>query len=144
VLFLEALCIIFWFHPLVYLYRKELRKVHEYEADAAACILGNKKEYGRLLLNQAQSGLQLALANHFFYSQLKDRIIMITKKHSHRYARYIDLLALPLLCLVAHLLSFSAKENTIETHFSEQFPSHAISQTKNSSVIEMKQDGEKK
>lgn len=144
VLFLEALCIIFWFHPLVYLYRKELRKVHEYEADAAACILGNKKEYGRLLLNQAQSGLQLALANHFFYSQLKDRIIMITKKPSHRYARYKYLVVLPLVCLVALLFSFSPKENNIENPFSELFPSDTILPPKEISVMEMKEDGEKK
>lgn len=126
VLFLEMLCIIFWFHPLPYLYRKELRKVHEYEADAAACILGNKKEYGKILLSQAQSGLHLALANHFFYSQLKDRIIMMTRKPSHRYARYKYLMVLPIIGLIALLFSFSATENLPDNPLSEFFSSDTI------------------
>lgn len=126
VLFLEILCIIFWFHPLPYLYRKELRKVHEYEADAAACILGNKKEYGKILLSQAQSGLQLALANHFFYSQLKDRIIMMTRKPSHRYARYKYLMVLPTIGLIALLFSFSGPKNLPDNPLSEFFSSDTI------------------
>lgn len=73
ILFIEVLGVLFWFHPMIYIYRKELKEVHEYEADAAACVIGSKRAYGQLLLNQANSGLQLALANHFFYSQLKNR-----------------------------------------------------------------------
>lgn len=110
VLFLEILCVLFWFHPFVHLYRAELRQIHEYEADAAACLAGSKKEYGQILIHQAQSGLQLALANHFFYSQLKNRIKMITKKPSHQSAKFKYLLAVPFLALTALLFSFSQKE----------------------------------
>lgn len=110
ILFIEILSVVFWFHPLVYLYQKELKEVHEYEADAAACVLGSKKEYGQMLLHQAQSGLQLALANHFFYSQLKNRFKMMTRKPSTRAALLKYLIALPVIGVAAMIFSFSMQE----------------------------------
>ncbi|WP_236975202.1 TonB family protein [Membranihabitans maritimus] len=111
ILFIELLCVLFWFHPMVYIYRKEIKEVHEYEADAAACVLGNKREYGKLLLNQAQSGLQLALANHFIYSQLKNRFKMMTRKPSTKRAMLKYLIAIPIIGFAALLFSFTSNEN---------------------------------
>ena len=82
VLLLEGMAVLFWFHPLVYWYRRALRTVHEYEADAAAARLTTKKQYGLLLIGQAQSGMSLAFVNHFFQSPLKQRLFMLTKKTS--------------------------------------------------------------
>ncbi|GAA5222051.1 energy transducer TonB [Membranihabitans marinus] len=107
ILFIELLCIVFWFHPMVFLYRKEIKEVHEYEADEAACLLGSKKEYGQLLLNQAQSNLQLSLANHFIYSQLKNRFKMMTRKPSNQKAMLKYLVAIPIFAFAALLFSFT-------------------------------------
>ena len=82
VLFAEILCILFWFHPLAHWYRKALRTVHEYLADAAASRQADRKQYGLLLIGQSQSGMPIAFANHFFQSPLKQRLIMLTKKAS--------------------------------------------------------------
>ncbi len=82
VLFAELLCVVFWFHPLAYWYKRSLRAVHEYLADAEASRLSNRKQYGLLLIGQSQSGMQIAFANHFFQSPLKQRLIMLTKKAS--------------------------------------------------------------
>lgn len=82
VLLAELLCCVFWFHPLAYWYRKALRAVHEYLADAEASAQSDKKQYGLLLIGQTQSGVPLACANHFFQSPLKQRLIMLTKKAS--------------------------------------------------------------
>lgn len=82
VLFAEILCILFWFHPLAHWYRKALRTVHEYLADAAVSRQADQKQYGLLLIGQSQSGMQIAFANHFFQSPLKQRLIMLTKKAS--------------------------------------------------------------
>ncbi|MBY5956904.1 TonB family protein [Membranicola marinus] len=110
ILFIEVLCILFWFHPLIYIYRKEIKEVHEYEADAAACVIGSKRAYGQLLLNQANSDLQLALANHFFYSQLKNRFKMMTRKPSTRTAMLKYLIAIPIIALAALVFSFVNKD----------------------------------
>ena len=112
ILFIEVLSIVFWFHPLVYIYRKELREVHEYEADAAACIGSNKKEYGKILLKQAQSGLQFSLANHFIYSQLKNRLKMMTRNPSDRRALWKYLMVIPFIALAAMLFSFAQHQNS--------------------------------
>lgn len=82
VLFVEILCIALWFHPLAHWYRREIRAVHEYLADAEASRLTDKKQYGLLLIRQAQSGVQLAFVNHFFQSPLKQRLMMLTRNAS--------------------------------------------------------------
>lgn len=84
VIFLEILSVVFWCLPPVHYYKKAIRNVHEYLADAAVYHTTPKKIYGRLLLKQAQSGQQPALAHHFFHSQLKQRIIMMSKNKSSR------------------------------------------------------------
>ena len=82
VMLVECLCAVFWFHPLVYWYRRSLRTVHEYLADAEASYQTDKKQYGLLLIRQSQSGMPVAFANHFFQSPLKQRLIMLMKQHS--------------------------------------------------------------
>lgn len=83
VLFLELLCVVFWFHPLVHWYRRSLRAVHEYLADAAAARQTSRREYGLLLLQQTPTGSRaLILANHFFQSPLKQRLLMLTRTAS--------------------------------------------------------------
>ncbi|HMQ49064.1 MAG TPA: TonB family protein [Saprospiraceae bacterium] len=98
----------FWFSPFAYLLGRSLRVVHEYQADAAVLKYYKKKQYGQLLLRQSMSGPSIALAHYFFQSQLKQRLIMMTKTKSPgrfllRYA-----LALPALLGLAILFS-SAK-----------------------------------
>jgi TonB family protein len=105
VLLIELAGIFLWCSPLIYFYRRSLRMVHEYIADSAATRTGQKKQYGHLLIRQSQSGLQLALANHFIHSQLKKRIIMMTKTRSRRQAFLKYLPVLPML--IVALLVFS-------------------------------------
>ena len=105
VLLVELVSIFLWCSPPVHLYRRSLRIVHEYIADSAAIRTGQKKKYGHLLIRQSQSGLQLALANHFIQSQLKKRIMMMTRTRSRRQAFLKYLPVIPLL--VAALVVFS-------------------------------------
>lgn len=101
VLLLELLSVLLWFHPLLYLYGRSLRNVHEYLADAAVLHHVKKKPYGHLLLRQSQTGQAVALANHFSHKQLKKRILMMTKKRSPRLQRLWYALALPLVAVLA-------------------------------------------
>lgn len=99
VMLLELVCALFWFHPLAHWYRRSLRTVHEYLADAHASRLTDKKQYGLLLIRQSQSGMPVAFANHFFQSPLKQRLIMLMKKHSPRARAFRYTLVLPLAAL---------------------------------------------
>jgi TonB family protein len=97
VMLMEFLCVLCWFHPLAHWYRKALRTVHEYQADAEAVQKADRKEYGLLLLRQAQSGKQVALVHHFFQSPLKQRLMMLTQGHSPLVRRWKYALAAPVL-----------------------------------------------
>ena len=101
VLVLELLNIVFWCSPLLYLYKKSLRAVHEYLADEAATLNCSKREYGTLLIRQSQSGMQLAIANSFIHSQLKQRFVMMLKPSSSRIAYVKYALFLPLMIVIS-------------------------------------------
>lgn len=115
VVFMEVLNILFWCSPLVYLYKTSLRNVHEYLADEAVLRTNTtplRKEsvgqYGRLLLRQQQSGVVLSLtsniSNHFF-SQLKKRILMMTRNKSKRTALIKYALAAPIFLILTAALA---------------------------------------
>ncbi len=122
VLLLEVLGVFFWFHPFVYLYRRALREVHEYLADDAALEITPRKKYGHLLFRQSQSGLQIALVNHLVQSQLKKRILMMTRKPSPRTGLLRYALLAPILVLT--LLFFANRQligqtTKVELHFND-------------------------
>ena len=108
VLLLEILAVWLWFHPVLYLYGRSLRTVHEYQADAAVLHHVKKKNYGRMLLRQSQTGQAVTLANHFSHTQLKKRILMMTKKKSPRLQRLWYALALPLMAALAFAFAMPA------------------------------------
>ena len=113
VVFAEVLGVVFWWSPLVYFYTKSLKNVHEYAADAVVLRTSSPPQYGRLLLRQQQSGMSLSLANPFF-SQLKKRILMMTRNPSKRRALAKYALALPIF-LVLMLLLASPKTRIMAT-----------------------------
>lgn len=100
VLLLELLCVLFWFHPLAHWYRRSLRTVHEYLADAEASRRTDRREYGLLLLRQAQPAQALVFANHFFQAPLKQRLLMLTRSASPAMRGWKYSMALPMLTLL--------------------------------------------
>jgi BlaR1 peptidase M56/Gram-negative bacterial TonB protein C-terminal len=113
VVFAEILGVVFWWSPLVYFYTKSLKNVHEYAADAAVLLTSSPPQYGRLLLRQQQSGMSLSLTNPFF-SQLRKRILMMTRNPSKRRALAKYAFAVPIF-LVLMLLLASPKTKVMAT-----------------------------
>ena len=118
VILMEFLKITLWCSPLIYFYKKELQNIHEYLADSEVLQTTAKKPYGQLLLRHAQSGRQLALANHFIHSQLKKRIQMMTKNKSARKALTKYLLAIPVLIVMILLFSNNEVMAKLQDHSS--------------------------
>ncbi len=110
ILLLEFLQIVFWFNPLIFFYKKSIKENHEYLADKAALKNTSKKIYGRLLLEQAHPGIGLALANNFNYSQIKKRILMMTRKKSKRQDGLRYLAAFPVVIVL--ILLFANRINS--------------------------------
>ena len=100
VLFVTLVGIVFWWSPLVYFYKKSLRNVHEYLADAAVLSAVALPDYGNLLLRQADYKAAFPLANHFIFSQLKKRFLMMTRKPSATFATAKYVFAAPIIALL--------------------------------------------
>lgn len=97
-LWMDAACLLQWFNPAVWLLRRELREVHEYEADAAVLAAGtDARAYQMLLIKEAAGGRWYSVANSFNHSKLKNRITMMLRKRSSRWAGARVLLLLPLV-----------------------------------------------
>ncbi|RKR81086.1 TonB family protein [Mucilaginibacter gracilis] len=107
VLLIEAVMIINWFNPVVYFYRKAVKRVHEYIADRKAIETGTSKtEYALLLLSQTFGTVPQQLTNNFFnHSLLKQRIMMLNQNQSRRRALLKYGLSAPLF---AAMLVFSS------------------------------------
>ena len=97
VILMELLAIVFWCSPLIYLYKKSIKTVHEYLADDKVLQTTSTQSYGHLLLSHSQAGMQVDMANHFIHSQLKQRIIMMTRNKSTRKNLIKYALMLPVL-----------------------------------------------
>lgn len=90
---LALLQIVFWFHPLVYVFKKQIRLTHELQVDKDV-LLQDQFAYCKLLITQNQTRLSGVLIHAFHYSPLKKRIAMMTK--SKKSSNWKFALALPL------------------------------------------------
>ena len=77
-LFMECVLVVFWFHPLLYLVRKDLLRTHEFLADRAAINREDIPAYSQLILKQLL-GMNFSLAHTFFESPAKARIQMLKR-----------------------------------------------------------------
>jgi hypothetical protein len=109
-LFFESLKILMWFNPLLYIYQKRIATVHEYISDAIILKSADKKLYMNTLVNQLFDVENISFVNQFYkHSQLKKRIMMITKEKSNKMKQIKYLLLVPIL---ASMLFYTACSNT--------------------------------
>ncbi|WP_418983293.1 M56 family metallopeptidase [Alistipes sp.] len=86
-----------WFNPAMWLLRRELRAIHEYEADEVVLDSGvDARHYQLMLIKKAAGGRWYSIANSFNHSKLKNRITMMLQKKSSRWAAAKALFLLPL------------------------------------------------
>ena len=77
ILYLRVLQSIFWPNLALYAILRELRIVHEFQADAYA--VKNEQGYADALLNEIFSTRQFSLSHTFFFHPIKRRIMMLNK-----------------------------------------------------------------
>jgi biopolymer transport protein ExbD len=122
VLFIEVLQVLFWFNPLIYVFKKTIKLNHEFLADSA--VLNSQEDplnYQNTLLSYLSNDSfdphqSVGIANAINYSSIKKRFIIMKKQTSKKGILIRSLLLLPLLALM--LYSFSQKnvasQNTIK------------------------------
>jgi TonB-dependent SusC/RagA subfamily outer membrane receptor len=110
----QLACVVFWFNPLIWLYRKQVLQNLEFIADhETQNISKNKKHYQRLLLKTSTANNTISLSTNFYNSLIKERIVMLQKSRSNTKKQWRYLLILPLLAGL--LMSMNTETVYVET-----------------------------
>ena len=96
VLLMRLLCCAAWFNPFAWLMQRELRAVHEYQADES---VHSRKVYLGLLYRQATGTGYGHITNKFNSINIKNRIVMMNKQKS-RFGAWKALAVLPVAALL--------------------------------------------
>lgn len=126
VLLSEIFCVIFWFNPLVWIYKKAILQNLEFLADNTAIKSAeDKKQYQKTLLKVTLSTQNVALTNAFYQPLIKKRIMMLNKAKSKQVRLWRYSIILPILLIfvmqfqtkvVARTLPSSSLKNNETLH----------------------------
>lgn len=110
VMFWSLVALFQWWNPAAWLLGRELRQVHEYEADMAVLNQGvDVKQYQLLLIRKSVGDQLFSMANNFNYQSLKKRIRMMTMNKSSQWKTLRALAVVPVIALA--LLAFANTES---------------------------------
>jgi len=116
VMLIELIAIVNWFNPIVYLYKRGIKHIHEYIADLQAVRNGTTKaEYALLLLSQTLKTPANQLVTPFYNQSLLKRRIMMLHKNRSKYRALVKYgLSAPLFMLMLVLSSAAVlKSHTV-------------------------------
>ncbi|MEP1093627.1 MAG: peptidoglycan DD-metalloendopeptidase family protein [Cyclobacteriaceae bacterium] len=106
-LLVDFMAALLWFNPFMYLYRRALIEIHEYQADAAVIKkFPDPIGYQEVLFSQLKATPYSGLVSHFNFSTIKKRIVMINKQ-KNRKSMWAYLLAAPVTFFV--IVAFANK-----------------------------------
>lgn len=95
--FMEIILLLYWFNPVVWLLKDELKNIHEFEADSEVLNSGiDATKYQLLLVKKAVDSRSYPFVNSFNQSKLKKRITMMYKDRSNKQARWKLVLFVPM------------------------------------------------
>lgn len=104
----KIFCILFWFNPFVWLYKKAIIQNLEYIADQKAVQqLQDPKVYQRALLKAISHQNCLSITNNFYQSLIKKRIVMLNTNQSHKRNSWKYTLVIP--ALIGFIVLFQIK-----------------------------------
>ncbi|AZQ42851.1 M56 family metallopeptidase [Nonlabens ponticola] len=125
ILFIEALIVLMWFNPLVYLLKYSVKLNHEFLADQAVIAAGaNTHQYQETLLAFTAGKQQRALANTFNFPIIKKRFTIMKTQTNHTAGLLRSLAIIPVLALL--VISCGQEETVMETDVIEEEKSEEL------------------
>lgn len=103
-----------WFNPFIWLYERELKRVHEYLADNVMLNSEQGNDYAQLFYHQVSGKVYSQLTNSFDYGIIGKRIGMMAQ-HRSRHGWLLPLVALPLIAVI--LLVGCTPESELRGHY---------------------------
>ena len=146
VLVAKLFCVVFWFNPFVWLYKKAILQNLEYIADQKAMHqMEDKKSYQRALLKVVTNQNCSSITNNFYQSLIKKRIVMLNKNQSHKRNSLKYVLIIP--ALIGFILLFQiqtiAQEKNSVVAFASPINEVKVKIDKNSSEEKLKQEAKR-
>jgi len=103
ILFIEITQILFWFNPLLYFIKKDIKLNHEFLADKAVLNHGiDSSTYQKILLAFSSNASYSPLANAVNYSSIKKRFTVMKTKTPKRMLQVRSFILLPLLTFLIY------------------------------------------
>ena len=103
---LETTKILHWFNPVIYWLIRDMKEIHEFQADQYTLNKGiDATQYQILIIQKSVGSQRFALANSFNHCQIKKRITMMNKQKTSKAWRWKVATFLPMLALL--LMAFS-------------------------------------
>ncbi|TDP02880.1 M56 family metallopeptidase [Flavobacterium sp. 245] len=128
ILIARIFCLLFWFNPVIWLYKKAIAQNLEFIADKeAAKKLSDKRAYQYTLLKITTHESCIAITNHFYQSLIKKRIVMLNKNQSRKRNSWKYYVVIP--ALVSFVLLFQIEVIAKER---QQASRNEVSKTGNS------------
>jgi hypothetical protein len=146
VLVAKLFCIIFWFNPFIWLYKKAITQNLEYIADQKAMQqLEDKKSYQRALLKVVTHQNCLSITNNFYQSLIKKRIVMLNKNQSQKRNTLKYALIIPALIGFVFLFQVKtiAQEKESVTVYASPIEEIKVRIDKNSTEEKLKQESKR-
>jgi len=113
---MEVILWLHWFNPAAWLLKRELKDIHEYQADKGVLAQGiDATKYQLLLVKKAVGSSLYTLANSFNHSKIKKRITMMLKGKSNNWARLKLLLLVPVGLIVLNAFARPEVNRQLET-----------------------------
>ncbi len=111
-LLVEMFSLLHWFNPFMWLLRRDLKLIHEYQADQAVLKKGiDAQKYQLLVLEKAVGERRFAMASNFVQKPILKRIKMMKKKKVNRWKGVRLIVFIPLVALL--LQAFDRPEKVI-------------------------------
>ena len=104
---------LYWFNPFMWFLRRDLKLIHEFQADQAVLNYGiDAKKYQLLVLQKSVGERRFAMANHFRQKPILKRLKMMQKKKKNRWKGVKLILFIPMILLL--LQAFARPEIFVE------------------------------
>ncbi|MBQ7141948.1 MAG: energy transducer TonB [Bacteroidaceae bacterium] len=114
-LLLQGMKTLMWFNPFVWFISRDLKAVHEYEADQAVINQGiDAKSYQQLLVMKVVGNRLQPFTNNLNHGSLKKRIVMMYQKPSNRWLMLKALCAIPVAALTINAFATPIETDPVE------------------------------
>lgn len=114
-LLLQGMKTLMWFNPFIWFLSRDLKAVHEYEADQAVINQGiDAKSYQQLLVMKVVGNRLQPFTNNLNHGSLKKRIVMMYQKPSNRWLMLKALCAIPVAALTINAFATPIETDPVE------------------------------